>query len=82
QGPAVVRNIGSYKTTLVGGQECSMGEEDFPALGDSMRTPAWGKPNRVGDAGCRPKGGPPNPPAAVGDSGKTKIVVVDVCLSP
>ncbi|CAN8014748.1 unnamed protein product, partial [Ixodes persulcatus] len=69
-GPAVVRNIGSYKTTLVGGQECSMGEEDFPALGDSMRPPAWGKPNRVGDVGCRPKGGQSNAPAALGDSGE------------
>lgn len=68
KGPAVVRNIGSYKTTLVGGQECSMGEEDFPALGDSMRPPAWGKPNRVGDVGCRPKGGQSNAPAALGDS--------------
>ncbi|KAG0420527.1 hypothetical protein HPB47_003444, partial [Ixodes persulcatus] len=53
---------------LVGGQECSMGEEDFPALGDSMRPPAWGKPNRVGDVGCRPKGGQSNAPAALGET--------------
>ncbi|CAN7938172.1 unnamed protein product [Ixodes hexagonus] len=65
-GPAVVYNVGSYKTTLVGEEACSMGEEDFPSLGDSMRTPAWGKPSKVGNIGCRPKSVPTKAAAPTG----------------